>query len=308
MTRLTFRVAAEVLLGEDLGRDTADQFGEWMATAGRALEFTPTSVTPTWIPDRISPETREAAEGVRRLAEDIVERRRRALAEGADDEPPTDMLAMLIAAEDDPAVEYRENQIRDEVVTFLIAGHETTALSLTYTHSLLSWHPEVRERVREEAQAVFGDDPPRYEHVSDLDLARRVFQEAIRLYPPAWAVFRRARDDVPLGEYRVEENSAVIAPQWSVHRDPRYFDDPERFDPSRWERRDPRAVPAYFPFSSGPHACIGRQFSTSGATLAIARLTREFDLDVPEDALDDLRATPTLRPADAIPVRIDPAK
>jgi len=308
MTRLTSRVASEVLLGEDLGRERADQFGEWMGVAGAELEFTPTSVTPDWIPDRVSPEFRAAAEGVQDLAEEIIERRRAALAEDGDEDRPTDMLAMLIAAEDNPEFDLPTGQIRDEVVTFLIAGHETTALSLTYTQSLLSWHPAVRERIREEAREVIGDDTPGYEHVADLTHTKRAFREALRLYPPAWAVFRRATDDVGLGEYRVEEGSAVVTPQWSIHRDPRYFEDPMQFDLDRWERRDPKAVDAYFPFSSGPHACIGRQFSISGAALTIATLAREFDLAVPEDALEDLRATPTLRPADGVPATIHPAE
>jgi Cytochrome P450 len=89
-------------------------------------------------------------------------------------------------------------------------------------------------------------------------------------------------------------------PQWSIHRDPRYFDDPETFDPDRWVDRSPQSVEAYFPFSSGPHACIGRQFSITGARLALATIVQSFDVDVADDALDDLRATPTLRPGGAV--------
>jgi cytochrome P450 len=217
------------------------------------------------------------------------------------------MLTRLIGAEDDPDVEYPDDQIRDEVSTFLIAGHETTALSLTYTTALLSWHPGVRDRVREEAEAVLGDDPPIHGDVRDLTYTRRAYREALRLYPPAWSVFRRADRKARLGDYRVEEGTAVIMPQWSIHRSDRYFDDPEAFDPDRWERRSPNDVPAYFPFSTGPHACVGKQFALSGATLTLARLVRDFDVDIPEDALDDLRITPTLRPADGVPAEIRPA-
>jgi cytochrome P450 len=305
MTRLTVRVASEVLLGEDIGPDRAAQFHEWMQTAGAAFEFDLASVGPDWLPSNISPEFREAAEGIRGLSEDIIERRRRLIDEG---DPGRNMVTMLVGAESDPDVDYPQNQIRDEVSTFLIAGHETTALSLTYTAALLSWYPDVRERVREEAVAVLDDGPPSHGDVRDLTYTNRVYREALRLYPPAWAVFRRAERKARLGNYRVDEGSAVIMPQWSIHRSDRYFDDPLTFDPDRWKRRSPNEVPAYFPFSTGPHACVGRQFALSGAALTLARLVRGFDIDVPQDALDDLRVTPTLRPADRVPAEIRPAE
>jgi cytochrome P450 len=305
MTSTTVRVASEILLGEDIGAERADQFHEWMQTAGTEFEFGLDSVSPEWLPSRISPEFREAADGIRALSEEIIERRRR---EVEADEAGTNMLTMLIGAEEDADVDYPTNQIRDEVSTFLIAGHETTALSLTYTTALLSWHPEIRERVRAEAEEALGDGPPTSDALEALPYTRRVYREALRLYPPAWAVFRRASRKARLGDYRVAEGSAVVMPQWSIHRSDRYFEDPETFDPDRWERRDPNAVSAYFPFSTGPHACIGRGFALSGATLAIARLTRDFDVDVPDDALDDLAVTPTLRPVDGVPATVRPAE
>jgi len=305
MTALTVRVASEILLGEDIGRERAEQFHSWMQVAGDEFEFGLDAVTPEWVPTRTDPEFKKAAEGILGLAEELIERRRDDLASrDGDDERPKDMLTMLLLAEDKPDVDYPPNQIRDEVATFLIAGHETTALSLTYTQCLLSHHPEVRQRVREEANAVIGDETPSYDHVSELEYTGRVFQEALRLYPAAWAVFRQASADVRLGNYRVPEGAAIIMPQWSIHRDSRYFENPETFDPDRWVDRSPQSVEAYFPFSSGPHACIGRQFSITGARLALATIVRNFDVDVEEEALDDLRATPTLRPGGAVDATI----
>lgn len=302
MTRLTIRVASEILLGDDIGHGAADEFHGWMQTAGREFEFSPTSLAPEFFAPT-SGEFEAVTDELRAMGEEIIERRRETLATEGEEEPQ-DMLALLLRAEE-RGVDMPPNQIRDEVLTFLIAGHETTALSLTYAWALLSWHPEVRERVREEARAVLGDETPQYRHVSDLEYTGRAFREAIRLYPPAWAVFRRTEGEVRLGDYPVPAGSSVILPQWSIHRDARYFEDPDEFDPDRWSRRDPRSAEAYFPFSSGPHACIGRQFSLSGATLALAGLAREFDVEIDEDALSDLRATPTLRPAGPIPGRIE---
>jgi cytochrome P450 len=302
MTTLTVRVASEVLLGEDIGRTMADRFHSWMSVAGDEFEFDASAAAPEWFPTPISAEFEGAAEGVLWLAEEMIRRRRAEMARGVDDS--MDMLTLLLAREDDPDVDYPENQIRDEVATFLIAGHETTALSLTYTQTLLSWHPEARERVRTEAREVLGEETPRHEHVADLEYTGQVFQEALRMYPAAWAVFRRTTDEVRLGDYRVPAGAGVIMPQWSIHRDPRYFDRPDEFDPSRWAERNPQSVEAYFPFSSGPHACIGRQFSITGARLALAGLARDFDVDVPAGALDDLRATPTLRPPEGVPATV----
>jgi len=309
MTALTVRVASEILLGEDIGLERAEQFHSWMQVAGDEFEFGLDAVTPEWVPTRTDPEFKDAAEGILELAEELIERRRADLAErDGDDDRPKDMLTMLLLAEDDPDVEYPDNQIRDEVATFLIAGHETTALSLTYTQTLLSQHPEVRQRVREEANEVIGEETPTYDHVSELEYTGRVFQEALRLYPAAWAVFRQASADVRLGEYRVPEGAAIVMPQWSIHRDSRFFDDPETFDPDRWIDRSPQSVEAYFPFSSGPHACIGRQFSITGARLALATIVQHFDVDVEEGALDDLRATPTLRPGGSVESTIRPVE
>lgn len=306
MTSLTIRVASEILLGEDIGRDRARQFYEWMRVAGREFEFGLDVVLPDWVPEHISPEFREAAEGIHELAEELIARRREALADDSGDDQPADMLTMLLRAEDDPDVDYPEHQIRDEVATFLIAGHETTALSLSFALSLLSWHPERRQRVRAEAERVLGDGSPTYDDLDALGVTRRAYHEALRLYPPAWAVFRRATDRVALGDYVVDDGAAVVVPPWSIHRDERYFDAPERFDPSRWTRRRPTEVEAYFPFSTGPHACIGRRFALSGATLALARLVRDFDVEIAQDELDELRVTPTLRPVGGIDATITP--
>ncbi|MDZ7746392.1 MAG: cytochrome P450 [Halobacteriales archaeon] len=305
MTMLTVRVATEVLLGEDIGRERASEFHEWMAVAGEELEFGLDIATPEWLPTRISPAFREAAANIRGLAEEMIEDRRASLANGEHTGPP-DMLTLLIQREDDPEVEYPENQIRDEVATFLIAGHETTALSLTYTLALLSDNPASRNEVRAEAREVVGDGPLDHEDVDRLPATQRAYNESLRLYPPAWGVFRQANHATELGDYEVPDGAATIVPLWSIHRDSRYFESPDAFDPSRWERRSPTSVDAYFPFSTGPHACIGRSFALSGATLALARLVADFDVDVRPGALDDLRLTPTLRPRSEVPATISP--
>lgn len=303
MTSFTIRVATEVLLDRDIGERRAEEFYRWMDIAGEQFEFGLDAVTPRWMPERISPAFRRVADGIRKLADELIERRRTDL-RGTGDSPAVDMLGRLLRAQRMEEPNLTDEQIRDEVATFLIAGHETTALSLTYTLCLLSWEHESREEIQEEAMTALGSDAPTYEHLNDLEFTRRAYLEALRLYPPAWAVFRQAAGDVELGDYRLEDGSAVVLPQWSIHRDGRYFDDPSAFKPDRWCGRDASASEAFFPFASGPHACIGRQFALSGAPLTIAGLHRDFVIDVDKGALDNLRVTPTLRPKNGVPATI----
>jgi cytochrome P450 len=295
MTTVTVRSATEALFGTDIGADGAREMHGLAQRAASEFEISPTTITPEWFPERPSQESKDVAEGLRRMGEDIIAAKR---ASGGEDETPSDMLDFLMLAEQ--SGDYPENHLRDQVVSFLIAGHETTALGTTYTQALLSWHPEVREKVRAEARDVIGDDEPSYEHAEQLTYTGQVFTEALRLYPPAWAVIRQAQGDQQLGQYTVNDGSVVIMPQWSVHRDGRFFENPTQFDPSRWDEQSPDDVGAYFAFASGPHSCIGRGFATKGARVALATLTKDVDLDVPRDQLSNLLVTPTLRPGDGV--------
>ena len=297
MTSVTVRAATEALFGVDIGPGRAAELHELMKQAAVEFEISTTTVTPEWFPRRLPDETEEMAASLRRMGEEIIETKR---AERDPAGPPSDMLDFLMLAEESGDREYPENHLRDQVVTFLIAGHETTALGTTYTQTLLSWHPEVRDRVRAEAREVIGDDEPGYEHAADLTYTGKVFTEALRLYPPAWSVFRQADGDQLLGEYHVPDGALVLMPQWSVHRDGRYFENPRQFDPSRWDDRDPSGQGPYFAFASGPHSCIGRGFALNGARVALATLVKDFDLEVPRDQLSNLTVTPTLRPGNGV--------
>jgi cytochrome P450 len=295
MTTVTVRAATRALFGTDIGADGAARMHRLARRAAFEFEISPTTITPDWLPLPLSPEAREVAEGLKAMGEEIIETKRESRSEG---DAPSDMLDYLMLAGEH--ADWPEHHLRDQVVSFLIAGHETTALGTTYTQALMSWHPEVREKVRAEAREVIGDDDPGYEHADQLTYTGQVFTEALRLYPPAWGVIRRAEGDQRLGDYAVDDGSIVVMPQWSVHRDGRFFENPTQFDPSRWDDRSPGDRGPYFAFASGPHACIGRGFALNGARVALATLTKDFDVDVPRDALSDLLVTPTLRPGDGV--------
>jgi cytochrome P450 len=309
MTSITVRAVTEALFGTDIGAEGAARMHRLARRAATEFEVSPTTITPDWLPIRPSAKARGVAEELREMGEELVERKRREFDPGAGD-PPRDMLEFLMTAEANgtaPETESAADDLRDQVVSFLIAGHETTALGTTYTVSLLSWHPEIRERVRAEAREVIGDDTPGYDHADRLGDTGRVFTEALRLYPPAWAVIRRAMGSQTLGGYDVADGSIVIMPQWSIHRDRRYFENPREFDPSRWDDSPPGDRGPYFAFASGPHACIGRGFALNGARVALAGLTQRFDVDVPTGALSNLVVTPTLRPGDGVAATVSRA-
>jgi cytochrome P450 len=243
--------------------------------------------------------------------------RRRARAAGADDQRD-DLLAMLLDATD-PEAEGGEAgpmsdaQLRDEVMTLFLAGHETTASALAWTWHLLAEHPDVQARLHAELDAVLtaADGAPRaptFDDLARLPYARAVLSESMRLYPPAYAVGRLCVEATTLGGCRIEEGWGVLTSPWLVHRDARWWPDPLRFDPGRWAAEDPaRPRFAYFPFGGGSRICIGEQFAWTEATLVLAALARRWAVR-PEPGRPPVRAqgAVTLRPAAGVHVHLTP--
>jgi cytochrome P450 len=191
------------------------------------------------------------------------------------------------------------------VVTFLGAGHETTAVALSWIWGLLSRHPDVRRRLRDEIDGVLGDRPPGFDDLPRLTYATMVIQEAMRLYPPVSTMSRRTVESDVVSGYAIPANSQVIVSQYVTHRHPEFWENAEGFDPERFApERNHRPKFAYFPFSGGPRKCIGDQFSLLEATLIVARLMQRFQLDlVPGHRLVP-RLVFTVRPQGGMPVII----
>jgi len=224
----------------------------------------------------------------------LIDERRRS---GADH---GDLLSMLVQARDEEGDGGRMSdvQLRDELMTLLLAGHETTANALSWTFYLLSQHPEAEAALHGELDAVLGGRPPAFE---DLPLLRRteaVFAESMRLYPPAPMLGRRAMRDVVIGEYTIPARAIVLVSPWLTHRDPRLFPDPLRFDPGRWtpEARAGRARFAYFPFGGGARQCIGESFAWMEGTLVLATIARRWRLRLVTGHPVVPQALMTLRP------------
>jgi cytochrome P450 len=211
-----------------------------------------------------------------------------------------DLLSMLLMAQDDEdrGRGMTDRQIRDEAMTIFLAGHETTANALTWTWYLLSQSPEVERRLHEEIDRVLEGRLPGVADVDRLPYTTRVVTESMRLYPPAWLVGRRAINEYSVGPYYVPPRSIIVMSQWIVHRDPRYYSEPDRFDPDRWTSEFKAALPrfAYFPFGGGPRQCIGESFAWMELVLLVATLAQQWRFELVPGHPVVPQAAVTLRP------------
>ena len=234
----------------------------------------------------------------------LAERATRPLADG---EPARDMLDLLLATRDDAGRTLSAREVRDQVVTFIVAGHETVASALTWAWDLLATHPDAAELLRAEVDAL--DGPPTFDDLRRLPYAAAVMDETLRLYPPAWVITRRALEDDVLAGVPVAANSLVIVSPWLVHRHESQWDRPEEFDPSRFlteageRRRDVVASAAYIPFGAGPRLCIGRDMALLEGALVLAALARAVTFHAVQDSPRPVPLV-TIRPDGGLPLRV----
>lgn len=222
-----------------------------------------------------------------------------------------DLLSRLLRAtdSDDGGGAMSDRQLRDEAITLFTAGHETTANALTFTFYLLSQNPDAQRTMQQELRDVLGGKPPGAQDVEKLSYTRMVLSEAMRLYPPAWALGRESVAPCSLGGYSVPAGAVVLLSQWVTQRDPRWWPDPLRFDPLRFssENRSQRPRWAYFPFGGGSRQCIGESFAWMEAILLLATLAQRWQMEYLGQGLPRLRPLITLRPAEPVRVRLIPA-
>ena len=214
-----------------------------------------------------------------------------------------DLLSMFLEARDDDGNGMTDQQLRDECKTMFLAGHETTALSLSWTWWLLSLNPHVKTKLREELQRVLNGRVPTMADLQQLTFTEQVIKESMRLMPPAWGIQREAIEDVevvgPSGtRYCIAKGSGVLMSQYATHRDPRWFPDPDEFKPERWTPEFVKGLPkyAYFPFGGGPRLCIGQQFAFMEAMLMLATIAQRFDLTLAPNQRIVPQPSITMRP------------
>jgi len=219
-----------------------------------------------------------------------------------------DLLSMFLLAEDSEAGgKMSDLQVRDEVMTIFLAGHETSANALAWSWYLLSQHLEVEAQFHNEVDRILDGRAPRLDDVAKLDLTARIFAEALRLYPPLWAIGRRAIRECRIGDCTIRPGSVVILCQYVTHRDPRWFPHPEAFDPGRWtaEGRSARPRFSYFPFSAGSRSCLGEAFAGMEGVLCLATLGQEWRLRLVPGHPIALQPQLTLRARNGIKMRIE---
>jgi len=276
MTRLTFAVLGRGLLATDLA-----QFGHLGAAFETVqdqamFEMVTLRMLPLWLPLPRHRRFRAALTQLEEVAFRLV-----AAHENEGTRQGHDVLTRLLdACRDEPSADLRCSRLRDELLTILLAGHETTASTLSWTWYLIDRHPEVGERMRAEATQVLGDRIPRYEDLPSLRYTTMVIQEAMRLYPPVWALTRRAVRADQIGGYDVPAGADVMICPYTLHRHPGFWPDPHRFDPERFDPASAASAHryAYIPFGAGPRVCVGSHLGMLEATLVAAMVARRLRL------------------------------
>ena len=303
MMALTLQIVAQCLFGAEV-TEVAKRVGKAMqvvtdrffADAGQAL------LLPFDLPGFLVPARHRAINDLNKIIRNILQERR------SSNRVRGDLLDTLLEVRDEQGRPMDDTQLRDELMTLFLAGHETTAIALSWTCFLIAQNPEVEEQLTEELRNALGDREPTVEDIPRLRYTEMVLKESMRLYPAVWGIGRRAIADCEIGGYRVAAGTNVFIFQSLTQRDPRFFCDPDSFDPERW-REDPvrsGKIPrfAYFPFGGGPRVCVGASFAMLEATLLLAMIQQKFHLRiVPGQSVKPVPSV-TLRPQNGIHVTV----
>jgi enediyne biosynthesis protein E7 len=306
LTSFTLTVLGQALMDADLG--AYEGVGEaFAAVQDQAMfEMQTMGMVPRWLPLPRQLRFRRARAELGRIVDDLVAQRARDPRPDGDD-----LLSRLIGAgADEPDRKLARQRLEHELITLLLAGHETTASTLGWTLHLLAGRPDVRERLHAEAVAVLGDRLPEYDDLHRLPVATMVLQETMRLRPPVWILTRKALADDEVGGYHVPARSDVLICPYLVHRNPEFWPEAEKFDPDRFDPDQPNTRPryAYLPFGAGPRFCVGNNLGLLEATFVLTLLARDLDLTpvpghrvVPEPML-------SLRLGGGLPMTVRPAR
>jgi cytochrome P450 len=304
MTKVTLAIICKTVLGYDIDPEH-DEVGEALLTCmkyfnrllmpfGELIEKIP--LLP------INKGFQKAKKDLDSIVYGMIKEHRKKLDKGYEKESHDDLLLTLLQAQDEEAGIGRMNdeQIRDEVMTIFLAGHETTANALTWTYYLLSENPLIETRLQEELYSIFGNSrtPIRVDDVPKLQFTEKILTESMRLCPPAWALGRQAVDDYKVGGYSIPKGSIILMSQYVMHRDPRYFSEPNRFYPDRWTEEFKKQLPrfSYFPFGGGIRGCIGEPFAWLEGILLLATICRQWSLKHIPSHKVELKPLITLRP------------
>lgn len=304
MMRLTLGIAAKTLFDSEISKNNTE-FVSALIDAQKYLACRMNNplllLLPEWIPFPTNIHLLEAIKKVDTVIFKLIDERRNHT------EGKHDLLSTFIALK-----ENQENSglsdklIRDEVFTLFFAGHETTALTLTWTLYLLASYPEVAAKLVQELNTVLKGRLPEVADYSALTYTEKVIKESMRLRPPVWAIGRENIHDCLIGEYEIKKGTAVILSQWVMHHDKRFYDSPDSFNPERWTPEFTHNLPkfAYFPFGGGPRTCIGNGFAMLESVMALSSIMQKFSLELEPDQNVKLLPAVTLRPENDIRLKL----
>ena len=306
MSALTLTIVVRALFGDDMGPQAgrfAESLTEVLVGSGRWM--LPGAQWTRRIPTQRHRRSKKATLYLDHTVAGLVNSRR---ADGTGD----DVLTMLLGARDAEGSGMSDQQVRDEVMTLILAGHETTAMALTWAWMLLSMHPACRRAFHREIDGMPEEQSLTFDDVPRLTFTRAVFAEALRLYPPAWLMGRKLSAQIELGGWKIPRGATVVVPVWALHRSDRYWSNGDVFDPSRWLGDDGRFADqnpdqpggAWLPFGMGQRKCVGSNFAWAEGVLILATLARQWDVVLRNGNIPELTPAITLRPAGGMPVRL----
>ena len=297
LMRLTLRIVGRTLFGADLEESApvvARALPRALAEMNKQITG-PEFMLPGGVPTPSRIRLRRAVAQLDPVVFRLIAQRR------ANPHDTGDLLSALLGAQDEDG-QMTDRQLRDEAMTIVLAGHETTAVALTWALYLLSQNPDVRARLEEEVDTVLSGRPPTLSDVASLPFTDAVLTETMRLYPPAYGFGREVIERCNVAGYELEPRTSLYIVPWIIHRDPRWFDEPECFRPGRWldglAKRLPRF--AYFPFGGGPRLCIGQQFAKLEGAIILCSIVQRWRLDLAPGQGTEPKPAITLRPRDGM--------
>jgi cytochrome P450 len=304
MMALTLGIASKTLFGAD-GDIHADKVRDALNVTQEEFVHrlaSPIQI-PLWVPTAGNLRLRRAVRDLDTIVYDFIRQRR------ASGEHREDLLSRLLAARDEASTAgMSDRQLRDECLTIFLAGQETTALALSWSWYLLGLHPDAAQRVYAEVDSVLAGRTPTLDDLPSLVETEHVLLESMRLYPPAFIVGREALIDTEVGGYPCRRGMTVLMPESVVHRDPRFFEQPDEFLPTRWRNDFEKQLPhcAYFPFGAGPRICIGNTFAMMEMTLALAMIAQRFQFTLTPGQNISMGVQFTLRPKPGVMTSLQP--
>lgn len=291
---ITMSIISKTMLGTELDAVAANQVTAALdATMNRLVKRrNALFLVPNWLPTPSHLRYLKAVQQLDRIIYDIIDGHCKSEAN------PGTFLDLLLYAQQQESSEITLQQLRDEIINIFLAGHETTAIALTWISFLLSQHPAVETKLIEELQTVLDGRTPTVADLPQLDYTQAIALEALRLYPPVWLLERVALENTEIAGYPVKKGTWILASQWSAHRNPDFFPDPEKFNPSRWEDGLAKRLPlgAYFPFSMGARTCLGKDFGMMELVVLIAIIFQNFQLKLIPGYPVEILPSFTLRP------------